>query len=73
MLSHETPNITSSIANGPKNLDPQQYRRSTFELKDNEFSHSLVLPKTCTFYFTYATMFISSASRHVNLASMVLG
>jgi hypothetical protein len=65
MLSHETSNITSSIANRLKHLDMQQYPRSTFELKDNEFSHSLALPKTCTFDFTYATMFISSASsRH---------
>jgi hypothetical protein len=61
--------------NGFSNPSPQNImgQHPNNEIGNNEFFRSLILHEIGILHFTYATMFITKASRHVNLISILLG
>jgi hypothetical protein len=61
--------------NGFENPSPQNImgQHPNNEIGNNEFFCSLILHEIDTLDFTYATVFITKASKHANFISILLG
>jgi hypothetical protein len=74
-MTHDllTCGIASSGAIDLKKPTPQKNLSSTFGPYDWLSSQSLAFPDPDAIDFTWVAMFVTMASNHANLASMVLG